>query len=241
LSSPIASLKEAKDYFAELPPQIESHLDEAYRKPFANLIDAFEQYFNVLASINIQANENRLISSTEATHLGEHGFVLLLQAIDLMDKLELPHKRREIEQVSLIFARWILRYNGRIIHLEPVVNACAQLANLLQDKKTLKILFGLMTEIADSCSTEIKQDLEPGSNQLRPWRLLQINRSIVATRSQDPDMMRSAFDELLTHLPYEADGFFAEGMKEMEALDYPEHVRDLMAFYHTQKPSMSMH
>ena len=241
MKNPIASLKEAKDYFVELPTQIDSRLDDAYRLPFAHLMDAFDQYFNILASINIQASENHVISSTEATDIGEHGFVLLLQTIDLMDKLDLPHKRKEIEQVSLIFARWILRYNGRIVHLEPIVNACAQLANLLQDKNALKVLYGLMTQIADSCTTEIKQDFGADHHQLRPWRLLHINLCIVATRSHDPEMMRKAFDEMLVQLPQEASGFFAEGMKEMEALNYPPHVRNLMEFYHTQKPSLNIH
>jgi hypothetical protein len=241
VKSPIASLKEAKDYFAELPAQIDTRLDDSHRQSFAELMEAIDQFFNILASINMQASENHVISSTEATDIGEHGFILLLKTIDLMDKLDLPHKRKEVEQVSLIFARWIIRYRGRIVHLEPVVNACAQLANLLQDKKALKVLYSLMTQIADGCTTEIKQDLEASDHQLRPWRLLHINRSIVATRSHDPEMMKKAFDELLVYLPHEADGFFAEGMKEMEALNYPPHVRNLMEFYYAQKPSMSMH
>ncbi len=82
-----------------------------------------------------------------------------------------------------------------------------------------------MTQVADSCTSEIQQDLEP-NDQLRPWRLLHINRSIVATRTHDPEIMKKAFDELLTYLPHEADIFFAEGMKEMDALDYPAHVRN---------------
>lgn len=241
MESPIASLKEAKDYFVELPAQIDAHLDEAHRQPFANLMDAIDQYFNILATINIQASENQIITGTEATDIGEHGFVLLLQSIDLMDKLYLPHKRKDIEQVSLIFARWILRYHGRIIHLEPIVNACAQLANTLQDKNALKELYSLMTQIIDSCTTEIKHDIGTDHHHLRPWRLLHINRSIVATRTHDPEMMKKAFDELLVQLPQEADGFFAEGMKEMEALDYPPHLRNLMEFYRKQKPSLSFH
>jgi len=237
---PMASLKNAKDYFSELPAQLDEYLDDVHRQALADLLAAIDQFFNIVASINMQASEDHIISGTEATDIGEHGFVMLLKLIDLLDRLDLPHKRREVEQVSLIFARWTIRYHGRIRHLEPIVNACAQLANILQDKKALKTLYDLMTQVADSCTTEIKQDLEAG-DQLRPWRLLHINRSIVATRTHDPDIMKSAFDELLVYLPHEADGFFAEGMKEMEALDYPTHVRNLMEFYYSQKPSVSMH
>jgi len=236
----MASLKDAKNYFIELPTQLDEYLDDVHRQALSELLAAIDQFFNIVASINMQANEDHIISSTEATDIGEHGFVLLLKLIDLLDRLDLPHKRREVEQVSLIFARWTIRYRGQINHLEPIVNACAQLANILQDKKALKTLYELMTRVADSCTTEIRQDLEAG-NQLRPWRLLHINRSIVATRTHDPEIMKTAFDELLVYLPHEADGFFAEGMKEMDALDYPTHVRNLMEFYHSQKPSISMH
>ncbi len=78
-------------------------------------------------------------------------------------------------------------------------------------------------------------------NKQRPWGLLHINRSIVATRSHDPEIMKAAFDELLVYLPHEANGFFAEDMKEMVALDYPAHIRKLMEFYCLHKPSVSMH
>lgn len=240
MKNPIASLKDAKEYFIDLPQQIEEHLDESHRPAFVKLLAAFDQFFDIVTSINMQASEDHIISAREATEIGEHGFVLLLKLIDLMEKLDLPHRRREIEQISLIFARWILRFQGRIKHLEPIVNACAQMANILQDKAALKILYSLMSEVADGCTTEIRQDLDTG-NKLRPWRLLHINRSIVATRSHDPEMMKTAFDELLVFLPHEADGFFAEGMKEMVALDYPAHVRKLMEFYYLQKPSVSMH
>jgi hypothetical protein len=53
--------------------------------------------------------------------------------------------------------------------------------------------------------------------------------------------MKQAFDEFLIYLPQQATGFFAEGMKEMDALDYPPHVRKVMEFYFHQKPSVRVH
>ena len=240
MKHPMASLKEAKDYLSGLSTALDTQLDEAHRRALDDLLISVDQFFNVAATINMQALDDHFINDSEATEIGAHGFILLLKLIDLMNKLDLPHKRKEIEQISLIFARWTIRYNGRIKHLEPIVNACAQLANILQDKEALKTLFNLMTEIADSCTEEIKQDLE-AHNNMRPWRLLHINRGIVATRTHDPDIMKAAFNELLMYLPHEAGGFFAEGMKEMEALNYPAHVRTLMELYHLQKPGISLH
>lgn len=236
----MASLKDAKDYLLGLPVQLEEYLDDAHSKALNQLIKAFEQLFDVVASINMQAKENQVISALEATDIGDHGFNLLLKLINLMERLDLPHKRKEVEQISLVFARWILRYGGRINHLEPVVNAFAQLANIMHDKTSLTALSELMGKVVEGCSLEIKQDLDE-KDQMRPWRLLHINRGIVATRTFDVDIMKKAFDELLIYLPEEAPDFFIEGMKEMDEPGYPPHVRELMEFYHLQKPEVRVH
>lgn len=240
MNPPIASLKDARDYIVDLPDLIDEQLNEPLKAPLAELIKGFEQFFDIVATINMQASEDHIISPDEATDIGDHGFGLILQLIELMDQLDLPHRRRDVEQISLIMARWILRYQGQVNQLEPIVNACAQLANILVDKTALIALYDLMTDIIDSCSRDVRQDLDT-INEMRPWRLLHINRSIVATRSHNPDIMKTAFDDLLIYLPHEANGFFAEGMKEMVALNYPPHVRQVMEFYYQHKPAVSMH
>ena len=68
----------------------------------------------------------------------------------------------------------------------------------------------------------------------RPWRVLLLNRGIVATRSHDPSTMEEAFTFLIRHLPEDAAQFFAAGMQQMEALNYPAHVRQVMEKYHRQ-------
>ncbi len=240
MNDPMASLKDAKDFLNKLPNQLDEYLDDSYRNALQQLIRGFDQFFNVITSINIQARDNQVINKNEATDIGDHGLVLLLKLVDLMERLDLPHKRREIEQISLIFARWILRYGGKVNHLEPLVNAFAQLANMMQDNRSLRRLSELMGQVVDACSEEIKQDLDK-SDEFRPWRLLHINRGIVATRTHDLDIMKSAFDELLIYLPQDATSFFDDGMREMDTLDYPQHVRELIAFYQMQKPTIKLH
>jgi predicted house-cleaning noncanonical NTP pyrophosphatase (MazG superfamily) len=240
VTSPIASMKDAKAHLEKLPAELEEYLDDDYQKALARLMRDFSHFFDVVASINIKSKEEQIIAKQEATDIGEHGFILLLKLIDLMERLDLPNKRKEVEQISLIFARWIVLYRGKINHPEPVVNAFAQLANLLQDKASLVILSDLMSKVVEACSLEIKQD-KGESDPNRPWRLLHYNRAIVAIRTHDLDIMKQAFDEMLVYLPNEATGFFEEGMKEMDSQEYPAHVRQLMAFYQTQKPPVSWH
>ncbi len=239
-SKPLASLEDAREYFHELPAQLEQYFDEAYQQAFNHLMEAMQQFFDIAATVNHQANEDHVISQAEATDIGEHGFTLLLKLIDLMDKLDLPHKRMEIEQISLIFARWIISYRGRLNHIEPLVNAFAHSANNMHDRQSLKLLAELMSMVVDASSDEIKHDLD-SSNLYRPWRLLHINRGIVATRTHDPQIMRQVFDELIKYLPHEASGFFHEAMQEMDALDYPPIVRRVVEEYHQQQPMIKLH
>ncbi len=235
----MVTLKEARDYLLALPEQLRDYLDEDYSRGLAQLLDRFEELFNIIAGINLRADEGRIIDAAEATEISDYGFVLLLKLVDLMERLDLPHRRREIEQISLVFARWTISYGGTINTLEPLVNAIAQLANLLQEKQALVELCELIDDIVAHCSTELMRDDD--EDAVRAWRLLHVNRGIVATRSHDLDAMKRAFDDFLRYLPSDATGFFAEGMKEMDALNYPDHVREVMEFYSQQNPSVRLH
>jgi hypothetical protein len=236
----MVSLKDARDYLLNLPRQLDEYLDDDYRRGLDNLLKKFDEFFNIVASVNLRASEGRKIEPSEATEISDYGFVLLLKLVDLMERLDLPHKRKEIEQISLVLTRWTISYDGTINYLEPVVNAIAQLANLMQEKEALLALSDLIADIVDHCSIDLKKN-EPDEEELGPWRLLHINRSIVATRTHDLDVMKQAFDEFLIYLPREASGFFAEGMKEMDALDYPPHVRKVMESYFNLDPSVRVH
>jgi hypothetical protein len=90
----------------------------------------------------------------------------------------------------------------------------------------------LKTDTA-AVSPVISQDLEK-ANPGRPWRVL-LTRSIVATRSHNAGLMEQAFAELTNSTPDDAGQFFTEGMQQMDALNYPEHVRAIMAKYHRQR------
>ena len=236
----MVSLKDAREYLLSLSAQLDEFLDDDYRRGLDVLLGKFEEYFKIVASVNLRANDHRIIDPDEATEISDYGFVMLLQLVDLMEKLDLPHKRREIEQVSLVLARWTVSYHGTINYLEPLVNAIAQMANLLQDKSELLALSELIDRIVDQCAESLKLDTD-GNEATRPWRLLHINRGIVATRTQNLEVMKHAFDELLLYLPADAPGFFAEGMKEMDALDYPPHVREVMKSYYQNNVRRRLH
>lgn len=236
----LSTLEDARSYFNDLPEKLKEYFDSAYQRAFDQIMQSMTQFFDVTATVNHQAAENHTLKHSEATEIGEHGFILLLKLIDLMEKLDLPHKRQEIEQISLIFARWIILYGGKLNHIEPIVNAFAQNANNLQDKKSLVALVELMGMVIDASSDVIRHDLD-SSSLYRPWRLLHINRGIVATRTNDVNIMKKVFDEMILYLPQDATSFFSEGMQEMEDLDYPPNVRKVIEQYYLHKPKVKLH
>jgi len=165
--------------------------------------------------------------------LGDYGIDLLARLAGLAGGLLLPERARAIEELALPLACWIARRGGELGYLGPVVDGAANLANRLQQPSDLGRLYGLLTEVVDAVSSPIAQDTG-STDPSRPWRVLLINRAIVATRSHRPELMEDAFESLIEHLPDDAPTFFREGMEQMDALNYPPHVRIVMQRYHEQ-------
>ena len=94
----LASLRDAKNYFSQLPNDLSEYFDPAYQKAFDNLMQSLDAFFDTIVTINMQASESHFICPDEATQIGDEGFIILLKLINLMEKLDLPHKGAEIEQ-----------------------------------------------------------------------------------------------------------------------------------------------
>jgi hypothetical protein len=162
--------------------------------------------------------------------LADHGIALLTQLSALSGRLRRPQVARSIETLALPFACWIARRGGEISNLSLPVNAAAALANTIKDPAQLEKLYGLLRELTNAVNPQVAQDTAH-YDSTRPWRILLLNGAIVATRSHRPALMQEAFETLIEHLPAEAPDFFREGMEQMDALDYPAHVRRVMERY----------
>ena len=46
----MVSLKDARDYLQNLPRQLNEYLDDDYRRGLENLLERFEEFFNIVAS-----------------------------------------------------------------------------------------------------------------------------------------------------------------------------------------------
>lgn len=174
------------------------------------------------------------LTAAELRDLASLGLGLYAQLAALARRLGLERDALAIEGLTVPFSVLVARRGAELSSLETLVDALAALANALSDPGELAQLFALMGEIVNAVSPAISQDLDRASPR-RPWRVLLLNRAIVATRSHRPALMTTAFDAVVDHLPEDAARFFEEGMAQMDALDYPPHVRAVMERYYLRQ------
>jgi hypothetical protein len=199
----------------------------------SSLVEAFRQLLNVMARIESDAQADRMSDSADITEIGEYALRLQEALAALATNAGLDEHQEALALVSVNIALWVADHGGRIDTLEPVVDALALLANNLREPSRLEALSHVISRIVAAVSPMISQDLEK-LNPGRPWRVLLLNQSIIATRSHNPELMEQAFAMLTGKLPEDAARFFSEGMQQMDALNYPEHVRRVMEKYHRQ-------
>jgi len=173
--------------------------------------------------------------------LGDYGINLLIDLAYVADTLRLEEHARMLENLSLPLAVWIARRGGELSTLEPVVNALAALANITTEAVDLENLYQMSSDIQLAVSPLLQTDLDKG-NPNHPWRVLLVNRAIIATRSHHTLLMKDAFDNLVQLMPEEASHFFREGMEQMEALSYPEPVKKLVQeYFHEWSAQRTLH
>jgi hypothetical protein len=174
------------------------------------------------------------LTAGELRDLASLGLGLYAELAAWARRLGLDRDALAIEALTVPFSVLLARRGAELSSLETVVDALAVMANGLSDPGELGQLFGLMGEIVNAVSPAIAQDPDRTSPR-RPWRVLLLNRAIVATRSHRPALMATAFDAVVDHLPEDAARFFEEGMAQMDALDYPPHVRAVMERYYLRQ------
>jgi hypothetical protein len=206
------------------------------------LASAFEQLFDVMQRTEVdQTLPSGGVNAAAVTELGEYALELFDQSLHWANLLDLPGVFTTLQAYTIAMAVWIAGQGGRLLTLEPVVDAFARNANSTQVTEELLALYHAMSETLQASATVIQQDLEK-TNPGRPWRILHLNRAIVATRTHQPDLMEEAFGDLIEHLPEDAAGFFSQGMEQMDLLNYPPHVREVMdRYYRKWSVNRSLH
>lgn len=235
LNAPSVSLADAElrykdaaqtilEAYARLP---EAPLDQV--NP-GQLHAAIEQFFLRSAQLNHADKTVRLRAREEVSQLGDYGVTMLMDLGAWAHRLGLSDLESEFDTIALAFADWVVRNGGEIRTIEPVVDALASQANQVRDPQMLERLTHLTTRIIRAIAPEARTTFDRRYPN-PPWRMLNLNYGIVATRTHNPALMEHVFEELVRNVPAEAPRFFAEGMQQMEKFNFPFPVRAVMARY----------
>ncbi|RPJ44671.1 MAG: hypothetical protein EHM16_14920 [Betaproteobacteria bacterium] len=187
------------------------------------LADAIRQCLDVCQRVDADGSALPL---EDVDELGTHVLECLSDLGLWAYQLQADAARTVIEDLALDMAHWIVGHGGHIAVLEPVVNALARQANATQDPAQLAALFDRACGIIAYAAPGLTAGTDAAS--LQPWLTLHFNCAIIATRTQQPELMNAAYDLLETHLPRHCAAFYEEGVRESAKPVYGEHVGELL-------------
>ena len=196
------------------------------------VMDAFRQNVQIMQRLDSDAKNNNEheISVEEVTEIADFALNLLDEVANACASRGLQNEMIQVHRLSLPVVIWLKQYQGALKKMDIVVNAIASYANTLQDAESLQALCILIGNVVDVTDVLIKQDLE-ANNAMRPWRVLNLNWGIVATRTHNVELMEQVFDQLINNIPDDVQQFFNEGMQQMDIVGYPKSVRSVMEKY----------
>jgi len=172
------------------------------------IVASLQQLRDIVQSSTDQADK---LNESEITEIGEYAMQLLSDTSQILQRLNNTNLQQQNGILAVSIALWVGAQGGQINMLEPLVDTLAWLANHLDDESSLVELSDILGNLMSACSLTITSDLD-NTNPGRPWRVLNINRGIVATRSHNTELMRDAYEILIKYLPQVAAGFFSQGL-----------------------------
>ncbi len=210
--------------------------DQTVNSP-QQLVAAMDQAIDVMARAdadravqkNMSAESMGLLEEKDISKIGQYTLDLLEGMVAYVQN-KTGEQSRELIRLSVPVSLWVARHGGKLSQIDMVVNSLAGYANEITEPHMLAQLAGVIREVIDACDDEIRRDIEQ-TNMMRPWRILNLNYGIVATRSHQPELIEQAYDALIKNLPQDARQFFKEGMQQMDIVGYPDEVREVVERY----------
>ena len=219
--------------FIDIMQMIE--IDYASKFIVSNSPDKFTINYNYQ-----EDSEQEPLSKDEISEIGNYGLELIQNLSEWAGYLDMPDEKHHLHTIMVVVALWVARRGGYLTAIDTVVDTLAAMANACYEPHILAELSDVMGELINAVSQEVKkQEIE--SDSIQPWRVLNINRGIIATRTHDPQIMEPVFDQLVHNIPEDASMFFEQGMQQMEELDYPTNVREVMNKYYRTYSARVLH
>jgi hypothetical protein len=231
---PMTELQEIRHLFSGAASAIETRFSErnqlAGEVAPGQLAEAMTKLLFVFEKLDKEHGAYGPLPYDDPSDLGEHCINIAADLATWAERMELSKAKIDVEKVAVGVALWVVRHEGEIRALETIVNGFAAKANNTTAEESLHALFRAMQAVLEHTTQAIKSDLDK-SNPGRPWRILNFNCAIVATRTQDAPLMHEAFDTLGRNLPEDAPAFFEEGLKQSDKPVYGPLVKSLMQEY----------
>lgn len=198
----------------------------------SKVIEALRQNIQIMLRLDSDVENKKTsgLTQDEVSEIADHALTLLEEVAANFASRGMQDEMMSLHQMSLPVVSWLRGHAGTLKKLDIVVNAIASYANTIQDSEKLEDLCALIDRVVEVTDQTIKQDLE-ASNPMRPWRVLNLNWGIVATRTHNAEIMEQVFEQLIKNIPADAQQFFIEGVQQMDVVGYPDHVRLVMEKY----------
>ena len=202
-----------------------------------NLLAAMDQAIDEMIRVDAEsavksdmsAESMGMLEEKDMTQIGQYALDQLEGMAEFVQN-KTGEQNTDLLRLSLPLSLWVARYGGKLAQIDMVVNALASYANDITEPHLLAELIAVIKEVIEACDDEICKDIEQ-TNMMRPWRILNLNYGIVATRSHQPELIEQAYDALVKNLPQDAREFFKEGLQQMDIVGYPDEVREVVERY----------
>ena len=191
------------------------------------LASALSDFFEIAAALESEAS---YMDPDDLSEFGSYGLDLLDRLDFLVRKLEIMDQRENVSRVIPSLAVWLARRDAIIDNLAGTADGFGLLVNGLSESQDLGEMCQIMDEVIEAASEKLQMD-EDRSDTWRPWRVINLNAGIAATRSLDPELMERILEKLGRRLPYDMPGFLADGKMQMMSQNVPEAVSEVMNRY----------
>jgi hypothetical protein len=211
-------------------------IDSAEAGPLA-VAAALSDFFEIASALDQGAV---FFESGELAEFAAHGLDLFDRLAYQLLVLEVMEHRENMAVVFASLGLWLARRGAVLDNLEGIADGFGRITNGLNDQVELAEVCRLMEEVAEAASDQLRID-DDRSNPYRPWRVLNLNAGIAATRSLDPELMQQTFDNLGRRLPEDMPGFFADGRRQMLVQNVPDDVQEVINRYAERWPAAPAH
>lgn len=192
-------------------------------------IQALKQNIEIMQRLQSDKSVGKVhaLEEKEISEIADFALNLLDQVATGCASRGLQDEMLQLHRYSMPVVIWLSQNGGQLKKLDIVVNAIASYANTLQDTQQLEQLCQFIQQVVRITDQKIKadkNDLDP----MRPWRILNLNWGIVATRTHNTELMQQVFEQLIKNIPNDVQQFFSEGLQQMQIVDYPQPVKETM-------------